>query len=525
MENVCELLLTNCNAVIPKVGIIQTNILIEDGKIKRLSKNLSNITSDITVDLKEKFVLPGLIDPHVHYGVYTPINEAARTESMTAAIGGVTTIMRMLRLDGTFKKTLSEQLESSTKNHFVDYTIHASIFDKYHIDELDYLYENGINSFKIYMNLGLKLNRIHMDLSPGEYQIRDGEVNMNYDTVSSLIKKVSEHNGVILVHAEDIQICSDNIEQLTELKRYQQQKTSPFHENNEDGSDICRTDNDIKNSNNKTIKNLKILIKQETFRHLDEKTFNENPLQLWSDCRPPYSESRCIEKISQTARDFGANIYYVHIGSSDALDTIIREREKGKCNLFIETCPQYLTHDFSFNNLKGKVVPPLRSKFDVQSIWYALRNGMIDTVGTDHVANRLALKLGGENHDDLLKSLSGFPGMATMLPVMLSEGVNKKRIDLLRVSELCSYNTSRIFNMYPRKGTIAEGSDADLTVIDLDLEKKVTPEILQSYSDYTIYDGWGMKGWPILTIVRGKIVMENGYVDNSLLGHGKFVSR
>ncbi|NOJ30018.1 MAG: hypothetical protein DA328_07610 [Nitrososphaeraceae archaeon] len=434
--------------------------------------------------------------------------------------------MRMLRLDGSFKKTLSEQLESSAKNHFVDYTIHASIFDKYHVDELNFLYENGISSFKIYMNLGLQLNRIHMDLSPGEYNLRDGEVNMEYDTVYSLIKKGSERDGVILVHAEDINICSSNIGQLTELKKNHQQKTvlhSNIHKDTD--SEKGNFNNDSDNSHNNYSEPLKILIKEDTFRHLDENTFNENPLQLWSDCRPPYSESRCIEKISQTARDFGANIYYVHIGSSDALDAIIREREKGKCNLFIETCPQYLTHDFSFNNLRGKVVPPLRSKFDVQSIWYALRNGMIDTVGTDHVANRLELKLGGENHDDLLKSLSGFPGMATMLPVLLSQGVNKKRIDLLRVSELCSYNTSRIFNMYPRKGTIAEGSDADLTIIDLDLEKNVTPELLQSYSDYTIYDGWNMKGWPIMTIVRGKIVMENGYVEESLLGHGKFVSR
>jgi dihydropyrimidinase len=79
--------------------------------------------------------------------------------------------------------------------------------------------------------------------------------------------------------------------------------------------------------------------------------------------------------------------------------------------------------------------------------------------------------------------------------------------------------------MYPRKGTIQPGSDADLTIVDLDLEKKVTPELLQSYSDYTIYDGLKMKGWPIMTIVRGKVIMEDGQVDRSALGHGEFVRR
>ncbi len=519
MENICDLLLTNCNAVIPKVGIVRTNILIENGKIKKLMKNLTNISADFTVDLAEKFVLPGLVDPHVHYGVYTPINESAITESRSAAIGGITTIMRMLRVDGKFKNTLPEQIQSSSKNHLVDYTIHASIFDNLHVDEMDYLYENGISSFKIYMNLGLTLNRIHMDLSPNEYQIRDGQVNMDYKTVTSVIKKVAERGGILLVHAEDIEICSKNIEQLKKLEKYSQEKTISVHE-------LDSIDNSNDNTYEKTKnEDLKILTNQETFRPLDEKTLDENPLKLWSDCRPAYSEALCIKKISQTARDFASNIYYVHIGSSDALEAIIKEREKGGCSLYIETCPQYLTHDFSFNNLKGKVVPPLRSKLDVQSIWYALRNGIIDTVGTDHVANRLDLKLGGKHHDDLLQSLSGFPGMATMLPVLLSEGVNKKRIDLVQVSELCSYNASRIFNMYPKKGTIAEGTDADLTVIDLDLEKQVTPELLQSYSDYTIYDGWRLTGWPIMTIVRGKIVMENGIVNESLVGHGQFIKR
>jgi dihydropyrimidinase len=125
---------------------------------------------------------------------------------------------------------------------------------------------------------------------------------------------------------------------------------------------------------------------------------------------------------------------------------------------------------------------------------------------------------------DLWKSLAGFPGLATMLPVMLSEGVNKNRITLERVSEVCSYNTARIFGMYPKKGTIKCGSDADLTIVDMEKEQIVTPDLLQSYSDYTIYDGWKLRGWPIMTIVRGKIVMENGDVDPLSIGYGEHVT-
>ena len=193
---------------------------------------------------------------------------------------------------------------------------------------------------------------------------------------------------------------------------------------------------------------------------------------------------------------------------------------RGQCNLYIETCPHYLTHTTDFNDIRGKVVPPLRSKSDVH-IWSALENGVIDTVGRDHVANRLSMKLGD---GDIWSALAGFPGLATMLPVLLSNGVNEGRISIERLSEVTSYNTARIFNLYPRKGTIGKGSDADLSIIDLDLEQKVTPELLQSYSDYSIYDGMKMRGWPVMTMVRGNVIMEDGLVNDDALGYGEFVA-
>ncbi|HEX2014697.1 MAG TPA: amidohydrolase family protein, partial [Nitrososphaera sp.] len=191
-------------------------------------------------------------------------------------------------------------------------------------------------------------------------------------------------------------------------------------------------------------------------------------------------------------------------------------------NYHLETCPHYLTHTTDFQNLTGKVVPPIRSKSDVQSIWSALRNGIVDTIGSDHVASRLEMKMGS---GDLWTALAGFPGIATMLPVLLDYGVNRDRISVERVAEVTSYNTARIFGMYPRKGTIQVGSDADLTVIDLDVQKTVTPELLQSYSDYSIYDGYKMTGWPVMTLVRGSVVMEDGQVDSKMLGHGEFIAR
>ena len=465
MQNSCDLLITNASAVIPKVGIVETNIMIEEGKIKALTSSANEISASIKVDAKGKYVLPGAIDPHVHYGVYTPINEAARTESRSAAVGGVTTMIRMLRLYESYRN-VTRQLDASKKNHHIDYSIHASILRPEQLNEITYLKELGINSLKIYMNLGADLNHIYMDLEPDTRGIRDHEVNMTDELMVGIVNEGSKAHSTVLVHAENPTMCSVHMREA--------------------------------------------------------KKKGAMGLKAWSDSRPRSSEAESVVKISELGRNFGANLYFAHIGSTAALDAILAQRQKGRSNYYIETCPHYLTHTVDFGKVTAKVVPPLRSKSDLQSMWSALRNGLVDTIGTDHVANRLEMKTG---KGDIWSALAGFPGIATMLPVLLSHGVNQDRITIEKVAEVTSYNTARIFGMYPKKGTIEPGSDADLTIVDLDIEKKVTPDLLQSFSDYTIYDGHKLKGWPVMTIVRGRIVMEEGQVDNKAVGYGEFVPR
>ena len=456
--------------MIPKVGIVQTNVLIENGRIKDLRKSTQSVQASRKINAEGKYVLPGIIDPHVHYGVYTPIEEAAKTESKSAAIGGVTTMMRMLRVYERFEN-IEKHLVASKDTHHIDYSIHASILRPNQLMDIQYLKQKfGINSFKIYANLGEDVNRILMDLEPGTSKLVEQEVNMSDQIISDIIKESSRVNSPVLVHAEDPVICSR-------------------------------------------------LQKQEQIRsELTGKKITS--LKVWSECRPPASEAKTIAKVGAYARELGSTIYFVHVGSEMALDTILSEKEKGNSNLYTETCPHYLTHTSDFFDVTGKVVPPLRTKIDVQSMWFGIMNGVIDTVGSDHVANRLLTKRG---QGDLWSAKAGFPGIATLLPVLLSEGVNRGRISLDRVAEVTSYNAARIFGLYPKKGTLEKGSDADLTIIDLGLLQKVTPEILQSYSDYSIYDGWELQGWPIFTLVRGRVIMENGEVDRNSCGYGEYV--
>lgn len=468
MQNSCDILITNASTIIPLRGKLNTNILIEDGKIKAIRNSIENVQASRVIDASKKYVLPGIIDPHVHYGVFTPLDSSAMTESRSAAVGGISTIMRMFRMHGTFRNIL-KHLDVSRKRHIVDYRIHASILDNLQLKEMPFLSKIGINSFKIYMNLGSDINRILADLQPGKYDLDEIEVNMTDKLIFDIVKNAASLNSLLLVHSEDHEECSK-------------------------------------------------IMKQTSLMEISRKN---RLLELWSNCRPTSSEVTSIQKVTKMASLCGASLYFVHIGSSDALQAIVKSRGiYNNTTIWAETCPHYLTHTIEYDNLRGKVVPPIRSKNDVTTLWNAIRIGLVDTIGTDHVANKLETKV---VQDDLWKSRSGFPGLATMLPVMLSEGVNKNRISLERLSEICSYNPSRIFRMFPNKGTIQCGSDADLTIVDLEKEQIVTPEILQSYSDYSIYEGWKLRGWPVMTIVRGRPVMEDGYVDAQAIGYGKFV--
>ncbi len=457
-----DVAIVNARIVVPKVGIVNTNIAIKDGKIAEFTPD--EVQADRRIDAEGLYALPGAIDPHVHYGVYTSIDKAAESESRSAAVGGVTTMMRMFRLYGSYKQKLKEHLDASKRSHLIDYSCHASILMHQHVDEIAHCINSGITSFKLYMNLKGEIGTIYMDMEPYSNKLISGNVNTDDSLVQATIKAVAGYNGIVMVHAEDPDTCAREMNRM--------------------------------------------------------KSNGRNGLQTWSECRPSRSEYDSITKISSWARQYKCTLYFPHIGSSDAIDSIINERKNGT-SIFVETCPHYLTHSTDFQSITAKVVPPVRSKEDVQRMWQALKDGTVNCVGTDHVANRLDMKMGS---GDIWSALSGFPGIATMLPVLLSEGVNKGRIRIEKVAELTSFNTAEIFGIFPKKGTIAIDSDADIVLVDLEKEQKVTPELLQSYSDYTIYDGMTIKGWPALTMVRGQIVMEDGQVVGKP-GSGEYIAR
>ncbi|MBI2954053.1 MAG: amidohydrolase family protein [Chloroflexi bacterium] len=242
-------------------------------------------------------------------------------------------------------------------------------------------------------------------------------------------------------------------------------------------------------------------------------------LAAYSESRPNFCEAENVHRAYYFGQVTGCPVYVVHLSTREGLDAV-REWKQKFAAAYVETCPHYLTHTMDTPLGKiAKVNPPLRTEADNEALWGGLLDGTIDTVASDHVAAMKQTKLGS-----IWETPPGFQGTSTILPVLLSEGVNKRGLSIQRVAELTSYNAARIFNLYPRKGTIQVGSDADFTVIDLNLEKAVRAEEIGSFSDYTVYEGQVFKGWPVLTMVRGEVVMQDGQIVGRE-GHGRYLHR
>ncbi len=242
-------------------------------------------------------------------------------------------------------------------------------------------------------------------------------------------------------------------------------------------------------------------------------------LAAWSEARPGFTEAESIQRAFFLGRETGCPVYIVHLSSAAGLE-IVREWRQKEGVRYVETCTHYLTHTLRAKEGKlAKANPALRHEQDREALWQGLKDGSIHTVGTDHVPFTKTQKM-----VSIWDSPPGFPGSTTLLQVLLSEGYHKRGLSLEKIAEITSFNTARIFNLYPRKGTLQVGADADLVIVDLELERQVQAKNLLSYSDFSIYEGEILKGWPILTMVRGQVVMEKGEIVGPR-GFGRYIYR
>jgi len=251
---------------------------------------------------------------------------------------------------------------------------------------------------------------------------------------------------------------------------------------------------------------------------------NTKPLYHYLS-QPEITEAEASGRFCDMLNYTGCPGYIVHMTCEGALNAV-RKRTLRNQKVFIETCSQYLMIDASLyereDGAKWVMSPPLREKKDQEALWSGINQGLIQVVGTDHCPFNLDQKDMGR--DNFAKIPNGHPAIEHRMEFMYSEGVRKGKITLNKFVEVCSTNAAKIFGMYPQKGTISIGADADIVVFDPNKEHTISVNTHHMNCDYSGYEGWEVTGKTETVLLRGKIAIENNQC-HLKPGDGKFISR
>ena len=245
------------------------------------------------------------------------------------------------------------------------------------------------------------------------------------------------------------------------------------------------------------------------------------------ESRPDVSEEVAAQRAVAISEATGAPVYIVHLAAGRAL-RVAEEAQRRGLPVYVETRPVYLHYTADvYQQADAAVylgVPPIRPQRDQDALWEGIAKGSVHVVGTDHVPYTREHKLDPSQTVGQGNFLGGMPNLQEYMPMLFSEGVGKKRITLERVVAVTATNPAKLFGLYPRKGTIAVGSDADLALWDPNETRTIRDEEMLSGSGFSVYAGWVVTGWPLVTIRRGEVVYEDGKVTGKA-GSGQLIER
>jgi dihydroorotase-like cyclic amidohydrolase len=239
-------------------------------------------------------------------------------------------------------------------------------------------------------------------------------------------------------------------------------------------------------------------------------------LGAFTESRPAFCEVETIGRMLFLAELTGCPLYVVH--TTVGQGPVIAEQARARgVDVTIETCPHYLTRSCYDPDLdmRAKISPPLRDREEIEGLWRGIFAGTVRSLGSDHVP------FYPKEGKDLWAEKPGIVSFPWELPLLLHHGVHERGLPLSRLVELSSANPAKRFGLYPRKGSLQVGADADLVLVDLDEER----EVVHTGHGTCIYEGWKLRGWPVLTVSRGRVVYEHGEVDADAAGHGRCVTR
>jgi len=447
----------------------EADILIEGETIALIGKNLEHPNAEV-IDASGKFIMPGGIDPHVHLDLPmfgTVSSDDHYTGHKAAAFGGTTTVMDFVVLE---KEGLQHSVElwmKMAEKAAIDYSFHMNLtrFDEKIAAEIPLLREMGIMTLKVFTAYN------------GRLRLDDGGI------FKAL--RIAKENGMLMMaHCEN----GDVIETLIPEALAAGYTSPEYH----------------------------------------------------ALTRPAWGAVEATLRMAAMAEQAHSPVYIVHMNVAGEVDMLKYARERG-VPVMGETCPQYLF--FTIDDLrkpdgaKWICSPPMRTKEDNARLWEGLSEGILQTVGTDHCpffyngsqpivyeGREIAIPGKELGKDDFTKIPNGLPGIEDRLPVLWTTGVRSGKITANQFVAYNSTNPARIFGLYPRKGALMVGSDADIVVWDP--EEKVTYGVAHAHqrTDYNLYEGWELTGMPEKVFLRGNLIVDGDeWLGKS--GDGQFLKR
>ncbi|MBN1266643.1 MAG: dihydropyrimidinase [Anaerolineales bacterium] len=432
---------------------IKSDLLIEGEKISAIGD--LHVPDTGVIDASGKLIMPGGLDPHVHLDLPmfgTVSSDDHYTGGKAAAFGGTTTVLDFIAQPdtGSFQISIEEWMQKAEKAS-IDYGFHMNVtrMDENVLKEIPSLVDQGITTLKMFTAYN------------GRLRLDDGNI-------FRVMRAAAEFGMLPMVHCEN----GDVIDILVEEALQAGHTTPVWH---------ART-------------------------------------------RPAWGAGDAVLRTAMLAKQADAPVYIVHLNTRVGLDQVRYARENG-VKLMAETCPPYLffteEHLERPDGAKWICSPPMRSEEDNRALWTGLEDGSIQTMGTDHCpfffdgttpieyeGEKIAIPGKELGKGDFTKIPNGTPGIGDRMPVLWTSGVVSGRITPNEFVALTSTNAARIFGLYPRKGSLMPGADADIVVWDPNKKVDYGVAVAQHRTDYNLYEGMKLQGFPELVFLRGKLIVE-----------------
>ncbi len=457
--------------LVTEQSMFKADLLIEDEKIIQIGDNIPVNANARVIDAKDLLILPGGVDVHVHLDLPmfgTVSSDDHYTGTKAAAFGGTTTVIDFVSQDSDDLLANVKQLRKKAESKAtIDFGLHANIT---HLtpeveNAIPSLVEEGITSIKVFTAYNQRL------------RLQDGEI--------FRVMRIARENGILtMLHAEN----GDVIDILVNEALAQHHFSPEWH----------------------------------------------------AKTRPAWGAVESVARASALSAMSEAPLYIVHMNAAGEVDQLQYAQEHG-LRVFGETCPQYLF--FSQEDLqkpdgaKWVCSPPMRTEEDQKRLWQGLESGTIQTIATDHCpffydgtkpieyeGQKIAIPGKEMGKDDFTKIPNGLPGIGDRMPVLWTKMISSKKFTAVQFVKLTCSNPAKLFGMYPQKGTLQVGSDADLVIWDPEKTVEYGVSCSQQRTDYNLYEGWELHGYPVQVFSRGEMIVDNG-IWLGRPGRGRFIQR